>query len=126
MKRYLLAFAAMAALPLAACQPAASPRPPVGGSVDRGRQLFTAKGCAACHVVQGVPGATGTVGPPLDGLADPGKRPAIAGGRLENNAENLKKWLANPPAVKPDTPMPNLNLSQQEIADLAAFLQTLQ
>lgn len=106
-----------------ACTPAA----PGGGTgiADRGKQLFSAKGCIACHVVKGVQGATGTVGPALDGVGDPAKRPKIAGERLDNNAENLKKWLANPPAVKPDTPMPNLSLSPQEIDDLVAFLQTL-
>ena len=46
--------------------------------VNNGKQLFQSKGCIACHVAQGVPGATGTIGPNLNGIGDPAKRPALA------------------------------------------------
>ena len=42
-----------------------------------------------------------------------------------NNKENLTKWLANPPEVKPGTFMPNLELSEKEIEALIAYLGTL-
>ena len=67
----------------------------------------------------------GTIGPALSDIGDAGKHPKIAGGNLDNNVDNLKKWLKDPPAVKPGTVMPNLNLSQSEIDSLVAFLQTL-
>jgi cytochrome c oxidase subunit 2 len=76
--------------------------------------------CAACHTVAGT-SATGTIGPELTGFAS---RPQIAG-VLENNEENLRRWLADPPAEKPGTAMPNLGLSQQQIDALVAFLNTL-
>ena len=93
-----------------------------GGSADRGKELFTAKGCIACHAVKGVPGAVGTIGPALDALAS---RPKIVDAKLDNTPENLGKWLKNPPAVKPGTLMPNLNLSDAEVGSLVAFLATL-
>lgn len=91
-------------------------------TVERGRQLFTQKGCIACHVVSGVPGAVGTVGPALDGVAS---RPTIAGGAVQNTPANLRRWLRNPPAMKPGTQMPNLGLSDAEIDNLIEFLNTL-
>ena len=41
------------------------------------------------------------------------------------DADNLRPWLANPPAVKPGSVMPNLNLSSNEITKLIAYLETL-
>ncbi|MBI2886136.1 MAG: c-type cytochrome [Chloroflexi bacterium] len=94
-------------------------------SADRGKALVTEKGCIACHVIKSVPGAVGTIGPELDGMGDTAKRPKIVVNTLDNTADNLKKWLANPPAVRPGTAMPNLSLSQTEVDSLVAFLQTL-
>lgn len=97
-----------------------------GGAVspEQGKQLFSTKGCVGCHKVKEVPGAVGEVGPPLDGIGNTSAHPRIAG-VLENNPDNLKRWLANPPGVKPGTQMPNLGLSAREVDSLVAFLQTL-
>ena len=92
------------------------------GDPAKGKELFTQKTCIACHMAPGVPGG-GTVGPNQEPYAT---RPTTAGGTLPNTPENTEKWLSNPPAVKPGTLMPNLNLSPQEIKDLTAFLYTLQ
>ena len=106
-------------------------------SPETGKQLFLAKGCVACHTVSGVPGAVGEVGPKLDGVGDASRRQRIADGRglpcsgcpqsagLENSVDSMKRWLANPPAVKPGTAMPNLSLAPREVDSLVAFLQTL-
>lgn len=94
-------------------------------SPETGKQLFATKGCVACHKVESVPGAIGEVGPALDGVGDAGKRPKIADGRLDNNPESMKRWIMNPPALKPGTQMPNLNLASREADSLVAFLQTL-
>jgi cytochrome c1 len=77
--------------------------------------------CAACHTVAGT-SAQGTLGPELTGFAG---RPQIAG-VLENNEENLRTWLSNPPAAKPGTAMPNLGLTQEQIGSLVAYLYTLE
>ena len=51
-----------------------------------------------------------------------------SGGEL--NDVNLRKWLRNPPGQKPMDPengqgMPNLGLSEDEITQLIAYLETL-
>ena len=92
---------------------------------ERGKALVTEKGCVACHFIKDVPGAVGTIGPALDGVGDPAKRAKIADNRLDNTPANLRRWLQNPPAVKPGTTMPNLSLAAGELDSLVAFLGTL-
>lgn len=66
--------------------------------------------CVACHSLRG---QGGQVGPALDGV----------GSRLER--QFLEKWLRDPMSVKPDSKMPKLPLSDDEITELAAFLSGL-
>jgi cytochrome c oxidase subunit 2 len=49
----------------------------------------------------------------------------FAGAMFKTNDTNLRKWLRNPPAEKPDSVMPNLKLSENEITQLIAYLNTL-
>jgi cytochrome c oxidase subunit 2 len=44
---------------------------------------------------------------------------------LETTDENLRRWLADPPAVKAGSKMPDLGLSGEQIDQLIAFLNTL-
>jgi len=81
---------------------------------------FTSAGCAGCHAVTGV--STGVVGPDLTHFKS---RSVFAGGIFANNDNNLGLWLANPPAQKPGSVMPNLNLSAQAIDNLIAYLDSL-
>jgi cytochrome c1 len=91
--------------------------------VAEGQALIAQKGCGGCHIVPGVSGATGTIGPNLAGVAT---RTSIAGGAVQNNGpDDLKRWVLNPPAVKPGTQMPNLNLTDDEATRIVAFLETL-
>jgi cytochrome c oxidase subunit 2 len=102
--------------------PAPAP-PPAGASPDEGRALVAQKGCGGCHVIPGVPGAVGTIGPNLAGVAS---RPRIAGGAVPNNGpDDLKRWIMNPQALKPGTAMPNLGLSDDDATKIVAFLETL-
>jgi cytochrome c oxidase subunit 2 len=100
----------------------ASATTPTDPTAAEGAQLFQTRGCAACHTINGTP-AQGTVGPNLTHLASRG---VIAGSILENNADDLRKWLADPPGVKPGSIMPNLNLNDHELDVLVAYLQSLQ
>jgi cytochrome c2 len=94
-----------------------------GSPAAEGAQLIATKGCAGCHTIKSIPGATGQVGPSLDGVAS---RPKIAGGAVPNTGpDDLKKWILNPPALKPGTAMPNVGLSDEEAAKIVAFLETL-
>lgn len=96
------------------------PSTPSGGPEAEGLQTFQQKGCAGCHTIQGV--SDGNVGPNLTHLASRG---TIAGSVLENNADDLRTWLHDPPAVKPGSIMPNLGLSDHELDVLVAYLQSL-
>jgi cytochrome c1 len=108
--------------PVAASKPASGPTPNPTAVVE-GQALISQKGCGACHAIPGVPGASGTIGPSLAGVAG---HTTIAGGAVPNNGpDDLKRWLLDPPALKPATAMPKLGLSDDEAAKIVAFLQTL-
>jgi mono/diheme cytochrome c family protein len=75
----------------------------------RGHDLFLNKGCISCHTNTRVKGNTvATVGPNLSAY--------------QNEAEFLRRWLSDPRAMKPATVMPKLQLSDEEIAALIAFI----
>lgn len=99
----------------------AGPPQSSGALAQQGQQLLLGGACIGCHTIQGT-AAQGKVGPNLTHLAS---RTSIAGGMFTNTAGNLKRWLANPPAVKADSVMPNLNLSASDIDALTAYLQSL-
>ena len=88
----------------------------------QGQQLFTAKGCVGCHSLN-PPAMPGLIGPNLHHI---GSRTYIAAGTLKNTDENLAKWLHNPQAWKLGVLMPNLQLKDDEVAALGAFLRTQQ
>ena len=92
-----------------------------------GAELFISKGCGGCHAIGGLEGASGQIGPNLTHLYS---RSRFAGAIFELNARNLRRWLRDPPAMKPMNPdngmgMPNLGLSEDEITQLIAYLETL-
>ncbi len=141
MRRILAGLGLLAAVTVACADPAPTPRLlDAGGSqpmatqparpgqitgapsLENGKKLFVSKGCIACHTTKEVPGAVGTVGPNLDGVAS---RPAFAGGAIQNTPANMRRWLQNPPAMKPGTQMANLGLTPIEIDNLTLLLDTL-
>lgn len=81
---------------------------------ETGQALFVAKGCITCHQNQRIDRvetqnfASLRIGPDLS--------------KFSASPEYLRLWLANPAALKPDTRMPDLNLSPGEIEALIAFL----
>lgn len=91
------------------------------GDPEAGRRAIGEYLCATCHQIPGVAGTSNTVGPPLGGIA----RRVYIGGVLKNSPENMWRWLRDPQAVKPDSAMPNLQLREQDVRDIAAFLHTL-
>ncbi|RLT37451.1 MAG: cytochrome c oxidase subunit II, partial [Chloroflexi bacterium] len=95
---------------------------PTSDLAKAGEQQFLTSGCIACHTVKGNPVAVGKIGPNLTHF---GSRTTLASGTLDSNTENIKKWLHNPPGIKPGSLMPNLNLSQGAIDKLTAYLQEL-
>jgi cytochrome c len=99
------------------------PQTVTGGIAERGRAILEANryGCAACHVIPGVVGARGLVGPPLNAM---GLRGYIAG-RLPNKPENMIHWIAHPQSVDPQTAMPETGISEDDARHVAAYLYTL-
>jgi cytochrome c len=89
-----------------------------GGNVGAGRAKIATIGCGSCHEIPGVEQAHGKIGPSLKGFKDR----ATIGGVLANSAPNLVRWLQDPPAVDPQTLMPDLELSEQDARDIAAYL----
>ena len=100
--------------------PAATPR---GSLAERGRELFGRSACIACHTIDGIPQARGTVGPNLTHV---GGRTKIAGALFPNTADNLRRWIANAPSLKPGSLMPPMPLPDADLAALVAYLQSLQ
>ena len=104
----------------------AKPAPPPAASaadISAGQQLIAQKGCGGCHTVPGVAGANGKIGPDLAGV---GSRPTLAGGAVPHNGpDDIKRWILDPPALKPGTAMPKLGLSDDEATKIAAYLETL-
>lgn len=96
--------------------------PATGASPDAtaGAGLFTSAGCSGCHAISGI--SNGVVGPNLTHF---NARSVFAGGIFANTDNNLRIWLANPPAQKPGSVMPNLGLSEDQIAKLIAYLDSL-
>lgn len=98
------------------------------GSVAEGRDLFHngvfagGQMCVACHAVKGTD-AAGILGPDLTHLAS---RTRFAGSMFELDEENLRIWLQDPPAVKPGSLMPDLELTDEQIDDLVAYLLSLE
>jgi cytochrome c len=92
-----------------------------GGDAQAGKRLIAQYQCGACHAIPGIPGATGDTGPSLRTV---GRLSYIAGG-IPNQPARLVAFLRDPPALKPDTPMPALGLTEQEARHMAAYLYTL-
>ncbi|MBX6312614.1 MAG: c-type cytochrome [Isosphaeraceae bacterium] len=126
---------------------------PAKGDADHGKELFLQKGCMACHanrpyqpedLPKSLPGkfnegyaisaekttppesfpesvrkyARADFGPNLSSIA--AKFPSD-----EQGYQWLANWIYNPEAYHPKTLMPNLQLSPQDAADIAAYLQTV-
>jgi cytochrome c oxidase subunit 2 len=125
----------------AALDSAAAPDPAVvaaaggagrGGAarVELGRQTFHSSSCIACHAIQGTT-AMGVIGPNLTLF---GQRATVAGW-LENNPDNLVRWITAPQSVKPGARMPGIaepggnfpptNLSEAQVRAVAEYLFSL-
>jgi cytochrome c len=108
-----------AGIALGACaRPDRDPPRIAGANADRGRAALIARECGACHRIPGIPGAHGTVGPPLARYRE---RVYVAG-RLPNLPDHLVAWIRDAPSLDPGTAMPDLDVSEAEARDIAAYL----
>jgi cytochrome c oxidase subunit II len=95
--------------------------PPATDRQVRGQQVFMSSPCVTCHRIQGTD-AGGAVGPDLTHI---GSRSTIAAATLENNREQLSKWVLDSQTIKPGNRMPPNPLSTDDLAAVVEYLQTL-
>lgn len=115
---------------------AASPAPVVEANIA---QAFQKGGCAACHVIPGVPNAVGSIGPDLTNIGvTAGERVKAAGykGKAATAEEYIRESVATPSVfVSPDCPtgpcqdglMPSFAgvLSEDEFQKIVDYLASL-
>ena len=80
------------------------------GSVEKGKELFSAKKCGLCHTVDGSGGKKG------GDLSDVGDK---------RDAEWLTKYMKDPKSLLPEAKMPAFKGSDEELQDLVAYLLSL-
>lgn len=90
-------------------------------AVAEGRQIFESQSCVSCHAIRGT-AAQGKFGPDLTHLMS---RDTIASGASDNTAANLKLWIKDPDYVKPGSLMPAMQLSDDQLDKVVAYLTTL-
>jgi cytochrome c oxidase subunit 2 len=107
------------------------------GDPVNGASLVTRGACIGCHTINGVPGMVAITGPNLTHV---GSRLTIAAGLFPNDTRHLAAWIKNSRAMKPGVTMPTqgkgqydpvvkatmtIGLTDQQIADVVAYLQAL-
>jgi cytochrome c2 len=117
---------------------------PVSGSAQRGATLVQQVGCRACHNTvtedklctaedeaagksRGTPEKPGEceVARSLSGSKHRDFGPNLSNIGHKTNEKWLFAWLKDPQSLWPQSRMPNLRLSNQDAADIAAYLMTL-
>lgn len=99
-------------------QPAAVP---ASGIAERGMAIFGKMSCVTCHTISGTT-AQGKAGPDLTHFAS---RRQLGAGIVDNTEENLHRWLTDPHDIKRGVLMPNLKLTDEQVAELTAYLRGL-
>jgi len=77
--------------------------------------IFDTMACTGCHSLGGKGGAAGAAlgAPPLDDVY-----------KRKNKAE-IAAWVADPAKVKPDSKMPKIPLTPEQLEEIASFLSSL-
>ena len=79
------------------------------------------QGCGACHAIRGTE-AVGQVGPDLTHV---GSRATLGAGRMGLTLDNITRWIAHTEDLKPEVRMPAYDLPEDDLADLAQYLEGL-
>ncbi|MDQ8732166.1 cytochrome c oxidase subunit II [Bradyrhizobium sp. LHD-71] len=99
--------------------PASEPATALG---TKGKELFIAAGCGACHTIRGT-AASGLIGPDLTHF---GGRRSVAAGSFPNNAGTIAGWIVSSQHLKPGNLMPSfVNLRGEDLRAVAAYLEGL-
>ncbi len=108
------------------------------GDPARGEKTYSSQACIGCHTIAGNKMSMGVIGPNLTHVAS---RNTIAAGLYPNDTDHLRLWIKNAREMKPGVTMPTLGagqldpitgsrvptsgLTDQQIADIVAYLQQL-
>jgi cytochrome c oxidase subunit 2 len=93
----------------------------IAETASAGQRIFEQTACVNCHTIAGTR-AHGADGPNLTHLMS---RQTIAAGATSNTPGNLLAWVYNPAVIKPGCKMPSMGLNTQQVAAVAAYLETL-
>jgi cytochrome c oxidase subunit II len=103
-------------------QQAAPAAAPTAKNAQRGRDLFLAAGCGACHAVRGT-AAAGTIGPDLTHL---GSRRSVGIDTAAMTEENVARFIRDGQHVKPGNRMPPFRVfPPADLAAVSAYLTGL-
>jgi cytochrome c oxidase subunit 2 len=109
----------------------------LAGDPARGQAIYSRSACIGCHTITGNPMSQGIIGPNLTHF---GSRMTIAAAMFPNDDKHLRLWIKDARMMKPGAIMPPFGkgaydpvlkttltsgLSDQEIADIAAYLHAL-
>ncbi len=95
--------------------------PPQTTQEISGHKIFYKYACVNCHLIDGTI-AEGVFGPDLTKLMS---RQTIGAGVADLNDETLAAWMRDPQKLKVGCLMPNMQLGQDEVTDVVAYLKTL-
>lgn len=85
------------------------------------KAAFETLSCMNCHTISGT-SATGRFGPDLTHLMS---RATLASGAMDNTPENLRQWIKSPESFKRGALMPAMQLSNEQLDRVTAYLETL-
>ena len=86
-----------------------------------GKKVYESLSCVNCHAIKGTP-SIGKFGPDLTHLMT---RQTLAAGVVTNTPEHLRAWVNDPQDIKPGVLMPSLKLTNKELDQVVAYLETL-
>jgi len=96
---------------------------PVEGDAQRGREAFRLSGCLACHNMEPFEGEDpDTYDLAFEPTGENEHGPNLRGVATKVDRDWLYWWIKDPAAMWSETRMPNLRLTDQEAADIAAYI----
>lgn len=89
--------------------------------LSQAKAMFESLSCMNCHTIRGT-AAMGRFGPDLSHLMS---RQTLGAGVLTNTTENLRAWVNDPQQSKPGCFMPSMKLTNEQLNQVVAYLQSL-
>lgn len=96
-----------------------------GADLGKGRRLLETKGCGSCHVMSIVEPLPSSTPPIMEAKAFERAfklAPDLVAARTRMSPAKVVAWLKDPVAVKPDSAMPKIPLTDAEIKDITGYL----